>query len=126
MSRRFTGSTQVFVCYDELGQVPNRELYDALGTALGGRAQPLMLVISTQAASDIAPMSELVDYGLRIERGEIKDAGFHLTLYTRAARIRSVEICDVETGQPGAGRFPIARRREAAGDCLHNACRLLR
>ena len=26
-----------FVCYDELGQVPNRELYDALSTALGRR-----------------------------------------------------------------------------------------
>ena len=35
------------------GQVPNRALYDALGTALGGRAQPLMLVISTQAATDM-------------------------------------------------------------------------
>ena len=57
-----------------------------------------MLVISTQAATDIAPMSELIDYGLRIERGEIKDAGFHLTLYTRAAGIRSMEICDVEIG----------------------------
>ena len=87
-----------FVCYDELGQVPNRELYDALSTALGGRAQPLMLVISTQAASDIAPMSELVDYGLRIERGEIKDAGFHLTLYTAPPEVRSMEICDVEIG----------------------------
>ena len=45
------GLSPSFVCYDELGQVPNRELYDALSTALGGRAQPLMLVISTQAAS---------------------------------------------------------------------------
>jgi phage terminase large subunit-like protein len=76
------GLSPSFVCYDELAQVPNRQLYDALSTALGGRAQPLMLVISTQAATDIAPMSELIDYGLRIERGEIKDAGFHLTLYT--------------------------------------------
>ncbi len=76
------GLNPSFVCYDELAQVPNRELYDALSTALGGRAQPLMLVISTQAARDEAPMSELIDYGLRIERGEITDSGFHLTLYT--------------------------------------------
>ena len=40
------GLSPTFICYDELGQAPNRELYDALGTALGGRAQPLMLVIS--------------------------------------------------------------------------------
>ena len=115
-----------FVCYDELGQAPNRELYDALSTALGGRAQPLMLVISTQAASDIAPMSELIDYGLRIERGEIKDAGFHLDAVHRAARIGSVETCDLETGQSGARRFPIARRREAVGAVRRSACRLRR
>jgi phage terminase large subunit-like protein len=40
------GLSPSFVCYDELAQVPSRALYDALGTALGGRAQPLMLVIS--------------------------------------------------------------------------------
>ena len=55
-SRRFTALPS-FVCYDELAQVPSRALYDALGTALGGRVQPLMLVISTQAARDEAPMA---------------------------------------------------------------------
>ena len=81
------GLSPSFVCYDELAQVPSRALYDALGTALGGRAQPLMVVISTQAATDTAPMSELIDYGLRIERGEISDPGFHLTLYHGTARV---------------------------------------
>ena len=76
------GLSPSFVCYDELAQVPNRALYYALGTALGGRAEPLMIVISTQAARDEAPMSELIDYGLRIARCEITDPGFHLTLYT--------------------------------------------
>ena len=76
------GLSPSFVCYDELAQVPTRALYDALGTALGGRAQPLMLVISTQAARDEAPMSELIDYGLRFKGGEIADPSFHLTLYT--------------------------------------------
>jgi phage terminase large subunit-like protein len=75
------GLSPSFVCYDELAQVPSRALYDALGTALGGRAQPLMIVISTQASSDAAPMSELVDYGLRIQRGELADPTFHLTFY---------------------------------------------
>ena len=32
------GLSPSFVCYDELAQVPSRALYDALGTALGGRA----------------------------------------------------------------------------------------
>jgi phage terminase large subunit-like protein len=49
---------------------------------MGKRAEPLMIVISTQAARDEAPLSQLIDYGLRIHRGEIADPSFHLTLYT--------------------------------------------
>jgi phage terminase large subunit-like protein len=76
------GLSPSFVCYDELAQVPSRALYDALGTALGARASPLGVVISTQAPTDTAPMSELVDYGLRCQRGELIDPHFHLTLFT--------------------------------------------
>ena len=99
------GLSPSFVCYDELAQVPNRELYDALGTALGGRAQPLMLVISTQAASDTAPMSELIDYGLRIERGEIQDAGFHLTLYTTPPESDPWKFTTWKLANPALGDF---------------------
>jgi phage terminase large subunit-like protein len=76
------GLAPTFVCMDELGQTMSRELLDTFQTAMGKRDQPLMIVISTQAARDEAPMSELVDYGLRIQRGEIVDPSFHLTLYS--------------------------------------------
>jgi phage terminase large subunit-like protein len=99
------GLSPSFVCYDELAQVPSRALYDALGTALGGRAQPLMLVISTQAASDTAPMSELIDYGLRIERGEIADPGFHLTLYTAPLDADPWKFVTWKTANPALGDF---------------------
>jgi phage terminase large subunit-like protein len=75
------GLSPSFVVYDELGQAPTRDLYDVLDSAMGARAEPLMLVISTQAARDDAPMSELIDYGLRVNDGEVKDATFHATLY---------------------------------------------
>lgn len=75
------GLSPSFVVYDELGQAKSRDLFDALDTAMGARAEPLMLVISTQAASDLAPMSELIDYGQRILDGEIEDWSFHLSLY---------------------------------------------
>lgn len=75
------GLSPSFVVYDELGQAPKRDLLDALDTAMGARAEPLMLVISTQAADDLAPMSELIDYGLRVNAGEIEDRSFHLTHY---------------------------------------------
>jgi len=76
------GLSPSFVVYDELGQASNRDLFDVLDTAMGARAEPLMLVISTQAARDDAPMSELIDYGLRVQRGEVDDPSFHLTLFT--------------------------------------------
>ncbi len=66
---------------DELGQAKSRELFDALATAMGKRAEPLLIAISTQAAKDDAVFSQLVDYGLRINRGEIEDASFHLSFY---------------------------------------------
>jgi phage terminase large subunit-like protein len=75
------GLSPSFCVYDELGQAPDRALYDAMNTALGARKQPLMLVISTQAANDHAPLSQLIDYGLRIRSGVVVDPSFHLTLY---------------------------------------------
>lgn len=76
------GLSPSFVVYDELGQAANRHLFDVLDTAMGARDEPLMLVISTQAASDFAPMSELVDYGLRVNAGEVDDPAFVLDLHT--------------------------------------------
>ena len=75
------GLSPSFTIYDELGTAPKRDLYDALDTAMGARDEPLFVVISTQAASDEAVMSELIDYGQRVNEGEIEDPSFHLTLY---------------------------------------------
>jgi phage terminase large subunit-like protein len=76
------GLNPSFVVYDELGQAGDRNLFDAMDSALGARKEPLMLVISTQAADAFAPLSQLIDYGLKVNEGDIKDAGFHLTLYS--------------------------------------------
>ncbi|OHC45949.1 MAG: hypothetical protein A2092_15470, partial [Rhodobacteraceae bacterium GWE1_64_9] len=75
------GLSPSFIVYDELGQAPKRDLYEALDTAMGARDNPLMVVISTQAADDHAIMSELVDYGQRLNAGEMEDPAFHLTFY---------------------------------------------
>lgn len=52
------------VIYDELAQAKNRELYDVLDTAMGARAEPLMLVISTQSPDPQHILSQLIDDGL--------------------------------------------------------------
>ena len=54
------------IVVDELGSAPSRALFDALDTSMGARENPLMLVISTQAASDLHVLSTLIDYGKRV------------------------------------------------------------
>ena len=50
-------------------------------------------------------MSELVDYGLRIERGEIKDPGFHLTLYTAPPEADPWKYATWKLANPALGDF---------------------
>jgi phage terminase large subunit-like protein len=62
-------------------------------------------VISTQAARDEAPMSELIQYGLRVERGEITDPGFHLTLYTAPPEDDPWKLVTWKKANPALGDF---------------------
>jgi phage terminase large subunit-like protein len=75
------GLSPSFVVYDELGQADSRELYDAMDSAMGARKDPLLMVISTQASGDGAPLSQLIDYGLQVNSGKVADENFHLTFY---------------------------------------------
>lgn len=52
------------VIYDELGQAKNRDLYDALDTAMGAREEPLFFIISTQNPDPQHILSQLIDDGL--------------------------------------------------------------
>ena len=94
-----------FCVYDELGAAPGRTLLDALDTAMGKRDQPLMLIISTQAARDEAPLSQLIDYGLRIQRGEIVDPSFHLTLHTAPEDADPWSLETWKLANPALGEF---------------------
>jgi len=48
------------VIYDELGQSEGRDLLDAMDTAMGKRAEPLLIIISTEAARDEGPLSQRI------------------------------------------------------------------
>lgn len=60
------GLSPVFIVHDELGQVrgPRSPLYEALETATGAQADPLSVVISTQAPTDADLLSMLIDDAL--------------------------------------------------------------
>jgi len=99
------GLSPSFVVCDELGQAPNRHLFDALDTATGARAEPLTLIISTQAPGDLHVMSELIDYGLRVQAGDIVDCSFHLTLYTAPAELDPYSLQAWRAANPALGDF---------------------
>jgi phage terminase large subunit-like protein len=99
------GLSPSFSVYDELGQSYSRDLYDALDSAMGARSEPLMMVISTQAADSYAPMSQLVDYGLKVNAGEIDDPAFHLTLYAAPDDADPWDPATWEMANPALGDF---------------------
>ena len=61
------GLSPVLVILDELGQVrgPHSDFVDSLVTAQGAHAEPLLLVISTQAATDADLLSVWLDDAMR-------------------------------------------------------------
>lgn len=63
------------VIFDELAQLADRELYDALDTSMGAREEPLFIIISTQSNDPQHILSQLIDDGLK---GDDKTTVCHL------------------------------------------------
>jgi phage terminase large subunit-like protein len=99
------GLSPSFVVYDELGSAPNRDLFDALDTATGARENPLLLAISTQAAADHHVFSELIDYGLRVQSGDIDDPSFYLSLHTAPVDCDAWSMDAWQAANPALGDF---------------------
>ena len=59
--KRAHGLSPSFWAFDEYAQAPNSDLLDNLRTAMGKRSESLGIVISTQAANDWHPLSQLID-----------------------------------------------------------------
>jgi len=76
------GKSSSFLAFDELAQFGSeRQLYDVMMTSTGAHDESLAWVFSTQAASDQALLSELIDYGNKINRDEIQDNTFACFVY---------------------------------------------
>lgn len=81
-SRSKHGKSSSFIIFDELAQFGrDRQLYDVMMTSRGAHNSPLVWVISTQADNDSALMSELVDYGKKVNAGEIADDSFKAFIF---------------------------------------------
>lgn len=83
-ARKAHGLSPTLVILDELAQWGSGigvRLYNALMTAGGARAEPLKLIISTQAEDDTSKMSELIDYGRQVMDGTITNPSFWCRVY---------------------------------------------
>lgn len=118
------------VVYDELAQATNRNLYDALMTSLGSQVEPLMLIISTQAPSNEHLLSELIDYGDKVNRGVIEDASFACHLYTVPREAALMDEASWYLANPGLGDYRSLEemrdtmRRAERIPSLENSCRV--
>jgi phage terminase large subunit-like protein len=80
-ARKAHGLNPSMVVCDELAQWRSPDLYHNLLTGMGGRAEPLTVVISTRSADPNHIMSELVGYGEKVLAGVIDDPTFSATIY---------------------------------------------
>jgi phage terminase large subunit-like protein len=70
-----------FLCYDESAQARTSELWDNVTSGTGAREQPLMMTISTKSPDPHHFLSGLIDYGRKVNAGEIDDPTFLLVEY---------------------------------------------
>lgn len=61
------------IIFDELHAQPNRELYDVLRTAMGKRAQPLMVLITTAGYDRTSICWEQHEYARKVAEGIVVD-----------------------------------------------------
>lgn len=104
-AHRVHGLSASAVIADEIAQWRGRELYDALATSQGARAEPLLIAISTQSADPHSVMSELVRYGEQVNAGEIEDLTFHATIFTAPLEADPWDEATWRLANPALGDF---------------------
>lgn len=75
--RRQHGLNPHLVVFDELHVQPTPELWEAMTSGMGARAQPLTIAITTAGHDRQSICFELFDYGRRVESSQVDDPAWH-------------------------------------------------
>jgi phage terminase large subunit-like protein len=96
------GKSPIFAVHDELGQVaaPTSELYEAVETGMGAHDAPLSIIISTQAPSDNALLSRLIDDAL-----SARDPKTVVTLFSAPLDADPFDVETLKACNPAWGDF---------------------
>lgn len=70
------------IIFDELHAQPNRELYDVLNTAMGKRAQPLMIMITTAGYDRNSVCWQQHEYARQVAEGIIDDPTYYPAIWS--------------------------------------------
>lgn len=107
------GLSPVLIVHDELGQVrgPDSDLYEALETATGAQQNPLSIIISTQAATDLDLLSVLID-----DAKKGLDPRTVLSLYTAPPELDPFGDEALLAANPAFGDFMNAAEARAMGE----------
>ena len=95
------GLSPALVIHDELGLVrgPRSELYEALETATGAQAEPLSIIISTQAPTDADLLSILIDDAMAGH-----DPSVVCRLYTVPKELDAFDPATIAQANPSLGK----------------------
>jgi phage terminase large subunit-like protein len=107
---------------DELAQFgADRTFYDTLIQGRGAHAEPILWIISTQAADDLAVLSQEIDYGLKVESGEIHDPTVRCFLFSIPMDNENIHDPEVwALANPALGDFLNAADMEEAARTAKN------
>lgn len=96
------GLSPAFIVHDELGRVRGErsELYEALETATGAQEDPLSIIISTQAPTDVDLLSKLIDDALAG-----RDPRTVVSLYSAPLEDDPFELETIRKANPALGVF---------------------
>jgi len=110
------GLSPILAIHDELGQAGAiSPLYDAVETGMGAHEEPLSLIISTQAANDVALLSTIID-----DAAENPDERTYLCLHT------APEECDIHDRDAWVAANPAMGVFRMEADILEQADRAKR
>lgn len=119
-SRSKHGKSASMIIFDELAQYgTDRRLYDVMMESQGAYEEPLSFIISTQAENDAALFSELVDYGKKVNAGDIEDPTFVSVIYETSIEHDLLDEKSWYDSNPALGDFKnIRTMRNAAKKAL--------
>ena len=94
-----------FALIDELHAHKNRQLYDALRTGTGSRAQPIIMVVSTATDDPHSVMAEMYRYACQVRDGVIADETFLPVIHSAPLEADPFNEATWALANPALGTF---------------------